>query len=214
MRLPKNKNATAALPVIPLPENLLLRGLLAWLAVVWIWSAVAPFNRFDWLLENLLVFGLAVAFWRYRRQLPFSQLSYVLLAVFLTMHLVGAHYTYAETPLGFWFKDALHWQRNHYDRFVHFGFGLLWAYPIYEWLRRSAKVGAGWAPFLALTIVSACSAFYEVAETMVALVVSPELGDAYLGTQGDIWDAQWDMFLAIAGAMMTLGVAGGMRAVK
>lgn len=181
--------------------------MLAWLVVLWLITAVEPFNRFDWLLENLLVFIYGALLLATYRRFPFSNTSYALFTVFLSLHLVGAHYTYAETPLGFWLQDAFGLTRNHYDRIVHFSFGLLIAWPFREVLLRAAKVRVGWSYFLAIIVVLGFSGFYEVLEAVVAMIVSPELGDAYLGTQGDIWDAQRDTGLAFAGAVAAMAAA-------
>lgn len=178
----------------------------AWLLLLWLVTAIEPFNRRDWLLENLLVFfycGLLLVTYRRFR---FSQRSYLLFTLFMSLHLVGAHYTYAEVPFGFWLQNALDLGRNHYDRIVHFSFGLLIAYPFREWLLRVAGVRAGWSYFLAVILVLAFSGFYEVMEGIVAMIVSPELGMAYLGTQGDPWDAQHDTFLAFGGAVVAMAI--------
>jgi putative membrane protein len=124
--------------------------------------------------------------------------------VFLSLHLIGAHYTYAETPLGFWLRDAFALQRNPYDRIVHFSYGLLCVYPFREILLRVAGVGRSWTYFLAASLILAFSAFYEIIEAVVAMLVDPELGAAYLGTQGDEWDAQKDSALALAGAVFSM----------
>jgi putative membrane protein len=185
-------------------RNRLLQVLVLWLVVLWIFAAIEPFNRRDWLLENLLVFfycGLLVL--TYRR-FAFSNRSYVLFTIFMSLHLVGSHYTYAEVPFGFWLQDALELQRNHYDRIVHFSFGLLIAYPFRELLLRAAGVLQGWSYLLAVCIVLAFSGIYEVIEGIVAMLVDPELGMAYLGTQGDEWDAQKDTFLAFSGSVVAM----------
>ncbi len=192
--------------VKPFHSNRLLQGFILWLILVWIITAINPLYPRDWLLENLLVFiwgaVLAVSY----RWFRFSNISYGLFTVFLSLHLVGAHYTYAETPFGFWLQDLFDFERNHYDRIVHFAFGLLLAYPMREILLRRSGVGSGWAYFLAVNCIMAFSAFYEVLEVIAAMIVSPELGNAYLGTQGDEWDAQKDAFLALLGSIIAMGV--------
>jgi putative membrane protein len=140
------------------------------------------------------------------RYFAFSNLSYGLFTVFLSLHLVGAHYTYAETPFGFWVQDLLDLQRNHYDRIVHFSFGLLIAYPFRELLLRAARARESWSYLLAVAVVLAFSNFYEILEAIVAKVVSPDLGAAYLGTQGDEWDAQKDAFVAFIGAVLAMTI--------
>lgn len=185
-------------------NRVVLRGLVAWLVLLWLITAIGPFSRFDWLLENILVIVYGGLFVLTYRRFAFSTLSYVLLTVFMTLHLIGAHYTYSEVPFGFWLRDTLDLTRNHYDRIVHFSFGLLTAYPFRELLLRAAGVKPGWSYFLSVMLVLAFSGFYEVMEGIVAMIVSPELGAEYLGTQGDEWDSQKDTFLAFAGAVVAM----------
>jgi putative membrane protein len=185
-------------------SNRLLQGLVCWLVVLWVITAIEPFNRRDWFLENLLVFFYGALLLLTYRRFAFSNRSYLLFTVFMSLHLVGAHYTYAEVPFGFWLQDALGLTRNHYDRIVHFSFGLLIAYPFRELLLRAAGVVRSWSYLLAVTVVLAFSGFYEVIEGVVAMIVDPELGMAYLGTQGDVWDAQKDTFLAFSGSVIAM----------
>ena len=205
MHLPsQSTEMTAASPPAAFRSNRLLQGLVAWLAVLWLITAIAPFDRHDWLLENLLVFFYAALLLFTYRRFAFSNRSYVLFTIFLSLHLIGAHYTYAETPFGFWLQDLFDFRRNHYDRLVHFSFGLLIAYPFRELLLRAAGVRPGWSYLLAVTVILAFSGFYEMLEGVVAVIVSPELGAAYLGTQGDEWDAQQDSFQAFCGALLSM----------
>ena len=202
MPIPKPSN------ILPFRHNRPLQAMVLWLLVLWIITAIEPFNRRDWLLENLLVFvysGLLV--FSYPR-FAFSNLSYALFTVFLSLHLIGAHYTYEHAPPGDWLQALFEVQRNHYDRIVHFCFGLLIAYPFREVLLRAAGVRPAWSHFLAVNCVLAFSAFYELLEAAVATLVSPELGAAYLGTQGDSWDAQKDAFLAFSGALLAMILSG------
>jgi len=187
-------------------DNRALQAMLIWMGVLWVWMALEPFNRFDWLLENLLVFIYGALLIVTYRRFAFSNLSYGLFTVFMSLHLVGSHYTYSEVPLGFWLQDWLDLSRNHYDRIVHFSFGLLIAYPFWELLIRAAGVRRSWSYLLVMVTVLGFSGFYEALEGLVAMIVSPELGAAYLGTQGDEWDAQKDTFLAFAGSMITMFV--------
>ena len=119
---------------------------------------------------------------------------------------MGAHYTYSETPFGFWLLETFDLSRNHYDRIVHFSFGLLIAYPFREFLLRVTGMRVGWSYLFAVVTVLAFSGFYEALEGVAAVVVSPELGMAFLGTQGDIWDAQKDTALAFVGAIVAMVV--------
>jgi putative membrane protein len=185
-------------------SNRVLQGLIVWLIVLWIITAINPLYPRDWLLENLLVFiwtALLIFTYRWFR---FSNPSYALFILFLSLHLVGAHYTYAETPFGFWLQTLFEFERNHYDRIVHFSFGLLIAYPMREILLRQSGIVVTWSYFLTINCILAFSAFYEVLEVIAAMIVSPELGDAYLGTQGDEWDAQKDAFLAFLGSIVAM----------
>jgi putative membrane protein len=191
------------------PQNPVLVWIVGWILAVWVWAAIEPFDRGDWLLENLLVFVYGAALCGSYRHFVFSNRAYALFAVFLTLHLVGAHYTYSEVPIGAWAKERFALERNHFDRLVHFSYGLLLTGAFREVLSRAVKVARGWAAFLAITLVLAFSAFFEVVEALVAIVVSPELGAAYLGIQGDIWDAQKDMALAVVGAAVATGAASG-----
>lgn len=187
-------------------KNAFLKALLLWLASLWIVTAIDPFDRRDWLLENLLVFIFgALLAWTYRR-FAFSSLSYGLFGLFLSLHLVGAHYTYSETPFGFWLQDTFDLSRNHYDRIVHCAFGLLVGYPFRELLTRAVGVKREWSYLMVVVTVLGFSGFYEALEGIVAVLVSPELGAAYLGTQGDTWDAQKDTALAFCGAVLAMAV--------
>jgi len=171
---------------------------------IWVLTSISPVDRRDWLLENFVVvlfIGLLVS--TYRR-FPLSDVSYVLIAVYMTLHAIGAHYTYAQVPLGEWVKVAFHQTRNHYDRLVHFSFGLMLAYPAREVFLRVVKAKGFWAYYLPLDVVLALSAMYEIMESWFAKIVSPGLGDAWLGTQGDIWDSQNDMTAALTGAILCM----------
>lgn len=182
------------------------RGLLLWYGIVWTWLAIEPLNRRDWLLENLLALtAVALLVLTYRR-FRFSPFSYGLIALFMTLHAIGAHYTYAEVPLGFWIKDALAISRNPFDRIVHFAYGALLVYPMREWLMRLAGIRGVWSYYLPVSAILAQSGLFEVIESVVAIVVSPELGSTYLGTQGDEWDAQKDMASAFTGAVLTMAL--------
>jgi len=173
-------------------------------AVVWVWAAYDPVYRFDWFLENILVFvGVGLIVWLYKK-CPLSDVSYALMAVFFCLHVAGSHYTYSEVPWGQWAKEAFDMERNHYDRLVHFSFGLLLAYPIREFLIRGVKLRGFAAYFFAFTIVVAMSDIFEIIEFLVASIVNPEAGTAYLGTQGDPFDAQKDTALALIGSVVAL----------
>ena len=188
-------------------HNWPLQAMAAGCALLWVVAAVEPYDRFDWFLENLLVFvGLGILVASYR-VLPLSNLSYGLIALFAVLHIVGSHYTYSMTPVGFWLQEALDLERNHYDRVVHFCFGLLLVNPLREILERSLNAPGFWSFVLAFALVLAVSNLYETIEWCAAEVVSPEAAMAFLGTQGDVFDAQKDAALAGLGAIVGLAPA-------
>jgi putative membrane protein len=178
---------------------------LAYAAVVVV-SAIGARYPADWWLENLVVFAAAggVAF-AWRRGFVFSDRSLALIALLGVLHAYGAHYTYSETPLGNVLRDALGLARNPYDRIVHFAFGLLLATPLRELALRAVGARGVWSYLLPLAGALSISASYELTESWAARLAAPELGTAYLGTQGDEWDAQKDMGAALAGVSLALG---------
>lgn len=195
-------------------HNPLLQALAIAYAAVWIVTAIQPFDRHDWLLENLLVVGLLSVLIATYRTFPLSDLSYLLIAAFMTLHAIGAHYTYAHVPLGFWMQRAFGLSRNHFDRIVHFSFGLLMAYPIREVFLRVANARGFWAYYLPLDVTLAFSALYEIMEMVIASMVAPGTGDAWLGTQGDVWDPQKDMGLAALGALLCMCMTALIRKLR
>lgn len=165
-------------------------------------------------MENVLVLIFVLALgWSYRR-FPLSRISYTLIFVFLCLQEVGAHFTYAQVPydafwqahLGFSLNDSLGLERNHFDRLVHFLFGLLLAYPVRELYYRVAAARGFWGYFFPLELTMAASMSFELFEWGAAELFGGELGVAYLGTQGDVWDAQKDMALASLGALLSMGI--------
>lgn len=180
--------------------------LLATFVVLWAALAIAPWYRQDWLLENILVAVLVPTGLVIARYFRLSDLSYTLITLFLILHITGAHYTYEKVPFGETLSAWFGASRNHYDRVVHFSFGLLLAYPIREMFLRIASVRGFWGYVLPLDVTLSCSAIFEIFEWLVAAVVNPQAGLAYLGSQGDIWDAQKDMALAGLGALITMTI--------
>lgn len=174
--------------------------------LVWLWSAWNPHYRFDWALENMLPTVMAVVLVLGFRRLPLSDVSCGLLFVFLALHQVGAHYTYSEVPLGWLIGSLLGSARNHFDRLVHFSFGFLLFYPMREIFIRFVTPSSFLAGLCALSLNTAGSAIFEIIEMVIAKLVNPEAGAAYLGTQGDIWDAQMDMTMALAGSIVAFGL--------
>lgn len=170
-------------------------------AVLWVAMGIEPLDRGNWLLENLLVFLGVPAFWLLDRALRLSVLTHGLFVLFLSLHVVGSHWSYSMVPIDW---SALGFERNHYDRVVHFAYGLLLAPPLLEVLQRTGRGTGAWGAGLAVQAILASSAFYEIIEWVTVIVVAPELGAAFLGTQGDEFDAVTDMALAGFGAALAM----------
>lgn len=191
----------------PIIRNFWLQLCVAVFLSTWASSLVGTTDLPNWLLENALVFGLvAVLFFTYKKH-QFSDLSYGLICLYLCLHVYGAKHAYAENPLGFYLQEVFQTSRNHYDRIVHFSFGFLLAYPLREVFLKVTKLPAWLAWLLPVELVLSLSGLYELVEWAVAELFFPAQGMAYLGTQGDVWDAQKDMFLAFAGAALAMGLA-------
>ncbi len=186
----------------PLKKNYWLQIFIVFFLFNWANSYIGNTDTANWILENTLVFlFLGFMVFNYKK-FQFSDLSYLLICIYLCLHVYGSKYTYAENPFGYWLKDALDLSRNHYDRIVHFSFGFLLAYPMREMFLKWLKFPTWVAWTLPIEITLSISAFYELIEWAVADVFFKAQGDAYLGTQGDIWDAQKDIFLAFIGAII------------
>lgn len=187
---------------IPFLRNVRLLFCAGIFLVVWVSTLIGTTDLYNWIIENAMtVASLAFILISYR-YFQFSDLTYAILTLYLSLHVYGSMYTYADNPFGYWMKDFFGFERNHYDRLVHFCQGFLLAYPLREmfmhWLKWPR--GAGWViPILISLSSSAC---YELLEWGVADIMFPEQGPAYLGTQGDVWDAQKDTFVAFAGAVI------------
>lgn len=141
------------------------------------------------------------------RRLRLSNASYFFLAAFVLLHMVGAHYTYARMPLGLWAKDFFGFSRNHYDRVAHAAFGFLLVFPVRELLLRFGGINRAWSFWLPPAVILAVSGLFEVVESIVAETVAPGQGVAWLGGQGDEWDAQNDMLSALIGALLMMAIA-------
>jgi putative membrane protein len=189
-------------------------------AVLWAALAIAPLHRADWLLENGLLLAAIVALVATRNILPLSLVSYTTIFVFMVLHTIGAHYTYAEVPYDALFgsltgrslNEVMGWERNHFDRLVHFSYGLLLAYPVREFFLRVANVRGFWGYFLPLDLTMSTSMLYELIEWAAAVAFGGDLGAAFLGSQGDVWDAQKDMALASLGALIAMTVTAAINA--
>ena len=180
----------------------LLWGLLAWYLVLSGWTAYGPVDREFWAIASILPALLVVGLIAMHRWMPLSTASYVLITAFLSLHTIGVHYTYAQVPIGAWMDQSLHLGRNHFDRVVHFSFGFLLAYPMEEAFRLLAHVRGWLLYYLPVMTVLGLSGLWEILESWVASSVHPELGITYLGSQGDLWDAQKDIAAAFYGALL------------
>ncbi len=186
----------------PFRKNPWLMVMAALFLALWTYTLVGTPDPANWALENALVFiALGGILLSYKR-MKFSDLSYLLIFVYLCLHVYGAMYGYSENPLGWWLTDRFELERNHYDRIVHFSFGFLLAYP----MRELFLVALKWRPWVAwlfpIELTMSVSALYELVEWIVADVFFPAQGTAFLGTQGDPWDAQKDIMLAFMGALL------------
>jgi putative membrane protein len=183
-------------------------------ALEWVLLAIAPVDRAGWALENVIVVAFVTLLVITYKKFPLSRISYTLILLFLLLHEVGAHYTYAQVPYDLWWQQLfgcslnaqLGFERNHFDRLVHFSYGLLLAYPIREVFIRIADVKGFRGYFLPLDLTMSTSMMFELFEWGAAELFGGELGMAYLGTQGDIWDAHKDMALASLGALIAMSI--------
>lgn len=187
------------------------RSLIALVVLVLLWSGISPHDRFTWFMEVFpVLIGLPVlVFWR--RQLPFTQLVYIVLALHACILMVGGKYTYAEVPLGYWMESWFGFTRNNYDRIGHLAQGFVPAMVFRELLLRNAALKPGrWLTFLVFCCCMALSACYELLEWGTA-VATGTAADAFLGTQGDVWDTQEDMMMAAIGAIAALVALSGVQ---
>lgn len=181
-------------------------------ALLWLALAIEPSDRHTWVLENVLVAALWLALAVLYRRFRLSDGSMALILAFLALHALGSHYTYSEVPYDAWFRsltghslDALMgWDRNQFDRLVHFAYGLLLAVPVREFLLRVIQARGFWSYFLPWDLILGTSALYELIEWGAAAWFGGDLGMHYLGTQGDIWDAHKDMALAAVGGLVAM----------
>ena len=175
------------------------------LLVVWtaglVVSGYRPFDGFTWVLEVAPVIIAMPLLFLTRRRFPLTPMLYGLVLVHGLILMVGGHYTYAEVPLGFWMQDVFDFSRNHYDRIGHFAQGFIPAILTREiLLRKTALVPGKMLFFLVVCVCLAFSAFYEFIEWGAAVALGQD-AEAFLGTQGDIWDSHWDMLMATLGAI-------------
>lgn len=170
-------------------------------ALVWIWAAVNPVSRTDWFLENIPVFAAFIALAFIKKRLMISDLSFALIAIFMSLHLAGTHYTYEQVPFGFTLEDWLGSTRNMYDRLVHFAFGFLLLIPVQEVFFNSSNLNKDRKYILPVITIGACASVYEIFEWVMTNFVNTHTSIIFLGSQGDMWDTQKDMAMAFFGAL-------------
>ena len=205
--------------LLQMPHRRFLFLLSVLLGIEFVVLAIAPNDRKDWLLENVVLVLFVGAMFASYRKLTLSRISYFLIFVFLSLHLIGAHYTYSLVPYDAWFETLtggrlnplLGWERNNFDRVVHFAYGLLLAYPIREVFLRVAQLRGFWGYLFPLDITMSTSMLYELIEWGAAMAFGGDLSQAYLGTQGDPWDAHKDMAFASLGALLAMLMTAGLN---
>ena len=196
---------------MPVPSR---RSIVVWcaiFAIVLAWSFVDPKDRFTWWLESAPALLAVVILAATMQRFPLTPLLYWLILLHSIVLMIGGHYTYAEVPLFDWLKEPLGWTRNNYDKVGHFVQGFVPAVIARELLlRRTPLEPGGWSNFIVVCVCLAISAFYELIEWQVA-TTSGEAADAFLGTQGDVWDTQKDMATALVGAVVAVATLAGVH---
>lgn len=183
-------------------RKLVLTVLFLWYVFFSIGMAIAPASRQFWIAANILPMLFVVILSLTHRLFPLSIGSYALITIFLTLHTIGVHYTYSQVPFGAWLQHALHLDRNHFDRIVHFSFGFLLTYPLEEWFRVFGRARGWLLYYLPVMTILGLSGFWEILESWAARTFKPDLGLTFLGSQGDVWDAQKDMTAALYGSLI------------
>lgn len=206
-----SSNPDAKRPFLSQPLHIIYSLLFAGF---WIYTGFTTPDLVNWSMENTLTLSMIIFLVAFYNIFRFTDTSYTLIFLFLLLHVYGSQYQYADNPFGEWLKEQFSFQRNHYDRLVHLGFGLLLAYPMHDVLANGFRIKPYWLTFLMpIEFVLSLSAVYEVVEWFVADVAysGTEQGMDFLGMQGDIWDAQKDIALAFAGSIAAMGIAFALR---
>ncbi|MFB9755248.1 DUF2238 domain-containing protein [Paenibacillus hodogayensis] len=191
----------------PFRDNGWLQLLVGAFVLYWAFMALWPVQRSLWIAENVLLVCLAAALvWTYR-WFRFSNRSYLFIVLFLSLHTYAAHYSYEANPLDAWLKAVFHFQRSYYDRIVHFAFGLFWIYPFAELYARLTGRRGVWLFLVPLAAVLGLSALFEIVEmTAASWSGQGQNSEQFLGMQGDLFDTQKDMMVALFGALIALGL--------
>lgn len=188
-------------------QPLLVKIYLGLFLAFWLLCWAATTDRENFYIENILVFGVLVLLAATYKKFRFSDTSYTFIFLFLLLHIYGARYAYTANPLGEWLQQQFQFNRNPYDRLVHFSFGFLLALPIRDFISRRLNIKGHTSWWLPIEMVLSLAAAFELVEWAVADIIFPAHGASYVATQGDIWDAQKDIFIAVAGAAIILGVS-------
>ncbi|NOU92290.1 DUF2238 domain-containing protein [Paenibacillus sp. LMG 31456] len=187
---------------IKFSHNPLLQLILVVFLAFWGILAISPTDRTQWLLENILLVLVILVLCITYRKYKLSNLSYLLIFVFLCLHTYAAHYTYQGTPIDQWLKSVIHTRRSYFDRFVHMMFGLLWFYPIRELLTRITGLRMFWSLITTISFILSLGAVFEIIEMLVAILAG-QTGQDYMGLQGDVFDSEKDMALSLIGAIIS-----------
>jgi putative membrane protein len=180
--------------------------MLAWYLAFFCAMAIAPLDQKVWWSINVLPLVFVATLVATHRTFPLSNVSYVAITVWLTLHTIAAHYTYPKVPAGFWLDQLFDFHRNHFDRIVHFSFGLFMTVPLVEIFRRRC-LAKGWLlPYLVVMTILGFSGFWEIMEAWAGQLTHPDLERALVGHQGDVWDPQRDMAAALYGSLLCTGV--------
>ncbi|HCH2127077.1 hypothetical protein CGI66_01535 [Vibrio parahaemolyticus] len=186
-----------------------LLGLTIFYAIVFLFSALEPSSRAVWFAEIIPAIGILIAIWAISIRYQFSNTAYLLMFIWLCLHTIGAKYTFAEVPFD-WFNNLIGSERNNFDRVAHFAIGL-YAYPIAEYLICNKKFNPTFSCWFALFAIMSLAAGYEIIEWWYAKLAGGDEGIAFLGSQGDIWDAQKDMLCDTTGAILSLFLMSAQR---
>jgi putative membrane protein len=195
-----NPNADVTLP----RESLFPKLMLAWYVTFFLLMAMAPVDPKIWYAQNVLPVLFVSMLVLTHRTFPLSSLSYLLFTIWLTLHTVAVHYTYPKVPFGFWLEQWFNFHRNHFDRIVHFSFGLLWTYPLIEIFRRKEDLKGWILPYMSVMTILGFSACWEIFEAWVGQIAHPNVEMAFIGQQGDIWDPQRDIAAALYGSLVCI----------
>ncbi len=186
-----------------------LLGLTIFYAIVFLFSALEPSSRAVWFAEIIPAIGILIAIWAISIRYQFSNTAYLLMFIWLCLHTIGAKYTFAEVPFD-WFNNLIGSERNNFDRVAHFAIGL-YAYPIAEYLIHNKKFNPTFSCWFALFAIMSLAVGYEIIEWWYAELAGGDEGIAFLGSQGDIWDAQKDMLCDTTGAILSLFLMSAQR---